>query len=189
MAEEEQPGQIDVPLVWVGAEELPVLYLNQFIAQVNRGEIFLTLGQVVPPPIVGATEEERKAQAESIEFVPVKPVARLAFTPGRLQELIQILQITLDNHETQQRSFGDPRHLNINHETVTTETRSSVTVEGTRTEATTRPPLMVSRDEAFFWTGGWQYGERESAAARERGEVRTFGSSQELIDWLRSDED
>lgn len=109
MAEEERSGQIPVPLVWVGAEELPVLFLNQFIAQVDRGEVFLTLGQVVPPPILGQSEEERRQQAESIEYVPVKPVVRLGFTPARLQEFIQILQITLDNYEAQTRFFGDPR--------------------------------------------------------------------------------
>jgi hypothetical protein len=82
-----------------------------------------------------------------------------------------------------------PGTLNINPETVTTEAQTSITVEGTRTEATTRPPLMVSREELFFWTRGWQNGERESAMERSRGAVRTFSSSQELIDWLRADED
>jgi hypothetical protein len=110
MAEEEQPGQIAVPMVWVGAEELPVLHVNQFLAQVDRGEIFMAIGQVVPPPLTGTTDEERKAQAESIEFIPVKPVARIAFTPAKLQELIQVLEITRTNYEAQERFFGDPRH-------------------------------------------------------------------------------
>ncbi|MGH2761931.1 MAG: hypothetical protein ACRDL4_02070 [Thermoleophilaceae bacterium] len=59
------------------------------------------MGSIVPPPIVGATEEERKAVAESIQFVQVKPVARIGLTPARLQELIEVLQQTLSNYERQ----------------------------------------------------------------------------------------
>jgi hypothetical protein len=100
---------IQVPVVWVGLDELPVLFANQFVAQVERGEIFLTVGQLQPPPIVGATEEERREQVENIAYVPVKPVARIAMAPSRLRELISILQITMSNHEAQSESQGDPR--------------------------------------------------------------------------------
>jgi hypothetical protein len=52
-----------------------------------------------------------------------------------------------------------------------------------------RPPLFVTRDDLFFYTAKWQDGERESAEARERGELRTFNSGRELLDWLKSPED
>jgi hypothetical protein len=109
LAEEEQPGQIGVPLVWVGVEDLPVFFVNQFIGQVDHGEVFLTVGAVLPPALLAPTPEERKVQAESLEFVQVKPVARLGFTPARLRELVSVLQITLDNFDAQERMFGDPR--------------------------------------------------------------------------------
>jgi hypothetical protein len=98
-----------VPLVWVGAEELPVLFAKLFVAQVDRGEVFLTVGQVLPPAIIGATEQERREAAEAVQFVPVKPVARIAFNPTRLRELISVLEITMHNHEKQTEVFGDPR--------------------------------------------------------------------------------
>jgi hypothetical protein len=106
----EEPDSIQVPIVWIGAEELPVLFANQFVAQVEHGEVFLTVGQMTPPVILGATEEERRAQAENVQYVPIKPVARLGMTPAKLRDLISVLQITLDNHEKQEERFGDPRH-------------------------------------------------------------------------------
>ena len=106
----DQPDSVQVPVVWVGVEELPVAFANQFVVQVDRGEVFLTIGQLVPPPIIGATEEERRAQAENIEFVQVKPVARLVMTPSKLHELATTLELGKTIHNAQQERFGDPRH-------------------------------------------------------------------------------
>lgn len=105
----EEPEGVAVPIVWVGADDLPVYHANQFVAQVTNGEVFLTVGQMVPPAIVGSTVEERREQAEAIQYVPIKPIVRLAFNSARLAELISILQITKDNYEAQGKAFGDPR--------------------------------------------------------------------------------
>lgn len=66
-------GYVQVPVVWVGAEELPVQFVNQFVGVIGPGEVFLNLGALMPPAIIGETDEERKAQAESIPFVQVSP--------------------------------------------------------------------------------------------------------------------
>jgi len=92
-------GEVTVPVVWVGADDLPVQFANQFVAVVQLNEVFLTVGTMVPPAILGDTVEERKATAQKITYVPVKPIARLGFTPARLEELIRILQTTLKNYE------------------------------------------------------------------------------------------
>src|SRR6266700_6143029 len=42
-----------VPLVWVGVDDLPVYFLNQFLGQADGSEVYLTLGQVVPPALFG----------------------------------------------------------------------------------------------------------------------------------------
>ena len=97
-----------IPLTWIGAEELPVLFVNQFVAQVDEGgEFFLTLGQTLPPALIG-TPEERAEQLEQIAYVPVKPVARLALTERGCQELIANLQNVRDNYE-QLRTMRDDR--------------------------------------------------------------------------------
>lgn len=82
--------QREVPLVWENVEGLPVLFANQFIIQHLQDEFILTVGQMVPPPLLG-DEQQRGAQLRELEGVPVKPLARIAFTRARLTELIQAL--------------------------------------------------------------------------------------------------
>jgi hypothetical protein len=103
---EGEPQGIQVPVVWIGVEENPVLYVNQFIGQVGRGEeFFLNIGQLTPPPLIG-TPEQQQEQAKQIGYVPVKPVARLGLTRLGVEELIGVLQQTLANYEQAQKGQG-----------------------------------------------------------------------------------
>lgn len=97
---EPTPQGISVPLSWVVSDDLPINYVNQFIGQAPaREEIILTFGHVVPPAIVGVTEEERRAQVEALSFVPVIATGRFAMNRERLEELRGIIDKTLDNHD------------------------------------------------------------------------------------------
>ena len=89
----------EIPVTWIGAEELPVLFANTFVGQVEvqQDVFFLTIGQTLPPALIG-TPEERIEQLEQIAYVPVKPVARLALTRERLEYLVAILQTNLDQY-------------------------------------------------------------------------------------------
>jgi len=55
---------IQIPIAWVGVEEVPIFFANQVVCQFQQNEFILTFGQMSPPAILGATEEERAAQAE-----------------------------------------------------------------------------------------------------------------------------
>jgi hypothetical protein len=106
-AEETPPeGVIQVPVVWVGVDDLPVHYVNQFVGTVSPNEAFLTLGSLVPPAIMGATDEDRLAQARSIDFVQIRPVVRVAVTEQGLRDLIGVLNETLSNYEKQRGAKG-----------------------------------------------------------------------------------
>ncbi len=91
-------GSVTVPVVWVGADDLPVQFLNQIVGVVQPNEIFLTLGTMVPPALLGSTPEEREDAARRLAFIPVKPIVRLGLTRQRLEELIRVLQTTLNNY-------------------------------------------------------------------------------------------
>jgi|SRR5215208_731414 len=104
----EDGGSIDIPLAWVGAEELPINLVNQFVCQFNQDEFILTLGQMVPPAIIAPTPEERMEQAEQVSYVPIKPLARLAFTRQRLVELVHTLQANIHQYDEFHRQ-QDPR--------------------------------------------------------------------------------
>jgi hypothetical protein len=99
----EQPEPRAVPLVWVGLDELAILFANQALIQhVVRDEFVLSFGQVTPPVLLGS-QEAQEQQLGSVGFVPVKPIARVSFNRQRLQELISVLQENLVNHDN---TFG-----------------------------------------------------------------------------------
>jgi hypothetical protein len=90
--------KIQVPVAWVGVEDLPMQFANAFTGLVQPNEIFVQLGSYAPPAITGTNAEEREASARAVAFIPVKPIARLAFTPARLDEFITMLEDTRRNY-------------------------------------------------------------------------------------------
>jgi hypothetical protein len=103
----DDPRAIEVPGSWIGAEELPVQFANAFAGVVGPNAVFLNIGSVVPPGIVGDTEEELEAAARSLTFIPIKPIARLALAPAGLDELISTLEDTRTNYETLVKALKD----------------------------------------------------------------------------------
>src|SRR5207249_9163215 len=95
MAAGKVPG-VQVPLSWVGTEEIPIVFISHFLGQVDdKGDAILSFGQTTPPPLIG-TPEEVRAQAERIAYVPVRPVARFTLSRPRLLELAEVVQKTLE---------------------------------------------------------------------------------------------
>src|SRR5438034_11803890 len=83
-----KPARIEVSVSWDAIANLPVQAANVFMLQVapteggKPGEIVLGVGFLPPPPVAG-TPEQRIAQIEKLDRVPVQPVARLAFSGDR----------------------------------------------------------------------------------------------------------
>jgi hypothetical protein len=100
VSEAESAGVV-VPVLWVGGDDLDVISINQFIVQVEKGEIYLTVGTMTPPVILSDQPDEIRRQAESIEYVPVRTVAKYSLTRRGLEELAQVLQrgIDMDNKQ------------------------------------------------------------------------------------------
>ena len=103
--DEGSPQRRDIPVAWIGAEDLPILLVNQFVVQVHEDTFFLTIGQMTPPALIG-TPEQRAEQLEQIAYIPVKPVARLALSLDDVRRLASSLNATLDQYE-QQGEEGD----------------------------------------------------------------------------------
>jgi hypothetical protein len=87
-----------VPIVWENPDSIPVFFANQFIIQHFQDEFILTLGQMVPPAILG-DEQDRETQLREIEKVSVRPLARIAFTRARLLELVSALDAHLAKYD------------------------------------------------------------------------------------------
>jgi hypothetical protein len=95
---DERPESVQIPLVWIGAEEAPILMVTSFLGQSQDDEIVLTFGQMTPPILFGS-EEDRLQQVQNIHYLPVKTIAKLGFTRQRLQELTEVLRQTLENFD------------------------------------------------------------------------------------------
>jgi hypothetical protein len=87
----------EVPLVWVGVEDAPIEFLNQFLIQSEAEEFILTLGALAPPVFLGSPEE-RKEQAAQVRFVPVHVLGRYGLTEHRLREFAELLTRFLEQH-------------------------------------------------------------------------------------------
>ncbi len=102
MVEESESRKI--PIVYLGAEDVPILYANNFVIQSHQGDFILTVGQLSPPILLGS-EEDRRQQVEQVSYVPVKVVARLSFTRARIEELISVLSVHVEKQDA--RGAGD----------------------------------------------------------------------------------
>lgn len=97
--------QIEIPIAWVGADEVPIEFANQIIVQHQGDEFVVTVGQMVGPAIVGEVSPEDIAK---IDYIPVRVLARLGITEQRLREFVQVMQANLDNYDEAKRRM-DPR--------------------------------------------------------------------------------
>jgi hypothetical protein len=103
LAEESQEW-LDIPVVWEGLEDVPIVLANNALGQVgHQDEIILSFGQLTPPAIYGDLERQRE-QAQQIERLAVKPVARVGLTRAGLDDLIRILSGTRDNYDRMQEA-------------------------------------------------------------------------------------
>lgn len=110
MAEEPEPlARVQLQATWVGLEEVPILFANQVIIQLDdQNDVIIGFGQANPPVVLGGTVEEQRAQIAAIPFVQIRPVARLSMSTRRLEELIRALQETVKRQQqaTQQQLEG-----------------------------------------------------------------------------------
>jgi hypothetical protein len=102
----EESDAVELPLELVGADDLPIIYANNFIIQQQRHEFILIVGQVAPPVVLG-TEAQQREQVARIKAVPVKALARFAMTPDRLEALIRILEAHLQRYKARAPYIGE----------------------------------------------------------------------------------
>jgi hypothetical protein len=89
-------GDIQIPIVWEGLDELPVYSTSQILSQFTDDMFVISFGMLTPPALIG-TPEERREQAKSIGYVPIRPIVRLGLTENRVEQLIAVLQENLRN--------------------------------------------------------------------------------------------
>lgn len=102
------PQPRDIRISWVGYEETPIVYANQFLLQYQpEGGFVLGIGQATPPALIGDAEEI-SAQIESLDFVAARTLVRTAITEQKAKELIALLQAGVSKAELIKQAL-DPR--------------------------------------------------------------------------------
>jgi len=99
MSEENDPKAVEVPTLWVGESETPVVLGNQFsIAHQGVDEFVLTVGQLATPLLTGS-DEDKVEQVKGLSYVPIQVVGRFTFSRERLVELIDMLTTNLKRYD------------------------------------------------------------------------------------------
>jgi len=93
--------QIELPLFFIGSEDVPIVLSNLQVIQHVQQEFIITFGQFSPPIVLGSPEEQME-QAKSKQYLPVKTVARVAMSPQRVADLIRALQENLNTWKSSQ---------------------------------------------------------------------------------------
>jgi hypothetical protein len=91
---EKEIAVLKMTLVWPHEGIPQAVGANQFAIQAGPGgEVFLLIGQVVPPIIAGE-DEEKLAQTRKLEGseLPVQVLATYVMTPAILMQLYNLLQ-------------------------------------------------------------------------------------------------
>lgn len=91
-----------MPTPWVGLEELPVGLATTFTIQYQDDLWFFTFGTLVPPLLLGS-EEQRAAQIDQLEFVPIRPLARIGMTAARAREVYEVLGGLLESYGSEEQ--------------------------------------------------------------------------------------
>ena len=108
MSSPSDPQPRDIRISWVGYEEMPIVYANQFLMQYQpEGGFVLGIAQATPPALIGDADEIA-AQIESLDFVAARTLLRAAVTEHKARELIALLQAGLSKAEEIRQAL-DPR--------------------------------------------------------------------------------
>ena len=97
-----EKGRKEVPIEFVPSD-IPGLYATNIVVQHTPTEFVISFWEVKAPPILGTTEEEKKATFEGVEQVPAHCVARVVVSPGRMKGFAGAMQ---ENWESYHRKFS-----------------------------------------------------------------------------------
>ena len=92
---------VEIPLLFIGTEDVPIVFSNLQIVQHEEQEFVITFGQYTAPllpPDVGAEEMLRRAP-----HVAVRAVARVGMTAQRFELFVAALQSNLETWKKKQR--------------------------------------------------------------------------------------
>jgi len=88
-----------VPLKRTYPADLRTHFVANVVIQHQPDHFILSFFEVLPPPILGATELEKQAVFEQIDSVEARCVARIVVTPNRMKAIIRALSENYADYE------------------------------------------------------------------------------------------
>jgi hypothetical protein len=99
MADREQTDGKQVPIERFFPEGLTSRFVNNVVVQHQNDSFIISFFEVIPPLILGDTEEERERILNSINSVKAECVARLIVSPQKMEEIIAAMSQNLQNYQ------------------------------------------------------------------------------------------
>ncbi len=96
----EPTQQIQLTVNWEGLDDVPVMASNVFLVSQTPHEFILAFGFASPPVFAKQPTPEEIAR---IKAIPAKPIVRLSMPPGRIVELLGLLQQQLAAYQQAQK--------------------------------------------------------------------------------------
>jgi len=90
---------VALPIRIEGAEDIPIAYANYIFVTHTSDEFFLTFAQIHPPYLISPTKED----FERLTSMPATVVARIALTPNKFKELMNVLQVNYQKYTKQKK--------------------------------------------------------------------------------------
>lgn len=108
---------VTISVDWSGLASARVQHVNQFIVQVGPPTlegppdgVYLALGHLSPPLIIGKDAEAQARELEALkDGVPIEILGRFHLSRVRLDELIKVLQETVDNYDKADEQYRQHR--------------------------------------------------------------------------------
>jgi hypothetical protein len=91
---------VEIPIEWVFPPDVETRLATNAVVQFTDDLFFLSFFEILPPLILSDTDEEKKAQLESIDAVEAKCVARVALTPDQTALLMRALSQVFDKWQS-----------------------------------------------------------------------------------------
>jgi hypothetical protein len=102
------PDQQLIPVKRGGFPAKDTVFANDIVIQHMGDHFIVSFFQIMPPLIIGDTQEERDKTLSQISEIEAQCVGRIVLTPEGLQELIEHADQNYKNW--QQKQSGDQAH-------------------------------------------------------------------------------
>src|SRR5262249_27412992 len=91
------------PIRWQSPDEVETKLATHIVVQHTEHEFILSFFEIKPPIIVG-TPEQREKQAQDLSFIQAHCVARIAITPGRMEDFLELMASNMEKFRANVKS-------------------------------------------------------------------------------------